>query len=213
MDLFESFLYGIKATTWPEWLAVVCSVCYVLLAAIRSIWCWVFALAASLIYVYLCINYQLYIESGLQAFYVLMAIYGWVVWSRKKIISLPVEHIDQVSDKKDDEIKRWPFKLHVINIGASGIAASGLGFVFDTYTDQAYPYIDAFTTCYSLAATFMVTRKVLENWIYWIVIDAVSIWLYAQRSLILTAVLSFLFTILAVIGFVKWRKKYKMQRI
>lgn len=98
---------------------------------------------------------------------------------------------------------------HFINILVSGVVAFILGYIFDHYTKQANPYVDAFTTCYSLSATFMVTRKILGNWIYWIVIDLVSIYLYAQRDYNLTAVQYGIFTILAIIGFVAWRNEYK----
>jgi nicotinamide mononucleotide transporter len=93
----------------------------------------------------------------------------------------------------------------------SGGLAFILGYFFDLYTNQVNPYLDAFTTCYSLSATFMVTRKVLGNWIYWIVIDLSSVYLYAQQDYNLTAVQYVIFTVLAVIGFVTWRKEFKLQ--
>jgi nicotinamide mononucleotide transporter len=87
-----------------------------------------------------------------------------------------------------------------------------LGYLFEKYTNQANPYIDAFTTLYSLSATYMVTKKILGNWIYWIIIDLVSIYLYAQRDYNLTAVQYGLFTVLAVFGFFAWRKEFKTQK-
>jgi nicotinamide mononucleotide transporter len=86
-----------------------------------------------------------------------------------------------------------------------------LGYIFDSYTNQENPYTDAFSTVFSLAATFMVTKKVLENWIYWIVIDAVCIYLFASRGLFLTSILFFFYTIIAVFGFVQWRRQFKLQ--
>ena len=74
-----------------------------------------------------------------------------------------------------------------------------------------YPYTDAFTTVFSLAATFMVTKKVLNNWLYWVVIDLVSIFLYMSRGLELAAVQYLLFTVLAILGWIQWRKQYKLQ--
>ena len=126
-----------------------------------------------------------------------MAIVGWVTWNHAKT--------------EEVTLKKWEVKKHLINILASGFVAVVLGYLFDTYTNQANPYIDAFTTVYSLAATLMVTQKIVENWIYWIVIDLVSIYLYAQRDYNLTAVQYILFTVLAVFGFVAWQKAYKKQ--
>jgi len=189
---------GIKATSIIEWLAVVSSIIYVILAAKRLILCWFFAFVGSGIFVYLCYIGDLYIESILQLFYVAMAVVGWFSWKNSK--------------SGNSNIKKWGMANHILNIVISGVVAVALGYIFDNYTNQANPYIDAFTTCYSLSATFMVTRKILENWIYWIVIDLVSIYLYAQRDYNLTAVQYGLFAILAVFGYIAWRNEYKHQK-
>jgi nicotinamide mononucleotide transporter len=126
-----------------------------------------------------------------------MAIVGWISWKK--------------SEADKSSVIKWEMKSHLINIFLSGSLAFVLGYVFDNYTNQANPYVDAFTTCFSLSATFMVTKKILENWIYWIVIDLVSIYLYAQRDYNLSAIQYGLFTILAVFGFMAWQKEYKTQ--
>lgn len=200
MSFFESVYQGILLTSIWEWIAVLTGVAYVILAALRSIWCWGFAIVSSSIYVYLCIAGQLYIESVLQVFYVVMGIVGWMAWT---------EDNDEFS--KEKELSFWSIKSHILNIGVSGITALGLGFCFDYFTNQANPYADAFTTVFSLVATFMVIQKVVENWIYWIVIDIVSIFLYHQRGYSLSAVLYFVFTILAIVGLIAWYKKFKLQ--
>jgi len=84
-----------------------------------------------------------------------------------------------------------------------------MGFYFSTYTDAAMPLVDSFTTVFSLFATYMVVKKVLENWIYWIVIDAVSVYLYHSRELEQTALLFIVYTIIAVFGYFAWLKKLK----
>lgn len=203
-----SFIDQILATSVLEWLAVLSGVIYVILVSLRSIYCWLFALISSAIYIYICIIYNLYIESGLQAFYAFMAIYGWYVWSAENRMKT-FDVLDEKNDEVGPTIIRWTFNEHVMNIVISGVVAYGLGFIFQNYTDQANPYMDAFTTVYSLAATYMVTQKALGNWVYWIVIDLVSIYLYSSRGLQLSAVLYGLFTILAVIGFITWRKQFK----
>ena len=198
MSFITSVWEGIKVTSIFEWLAVVSSIIYVILAAKRLILCWVFAFVGSILFVYLCYIGDLYIEAILQLFYVAMAIVGWFSWKNL--------------ETKRYSIKKWGMNNHFLNIIISGIVAFVLGYIFDNYTNQANPYVDAFTTCYSLSATFMVTRKILGNWIYWIVIDLVSIYLYAQRDYNLTAVQYGLFTIIAVFGFIAWRNEYKHQK-
>lgn len=198
MSFFTSVYEGIKATSLVEWLAVVSTITYVILVAKRLIICWIFAFVGSSLFVYLCYIGELYIESILQLFYVAMAIVGWVSWKK--------------SETGKSSVIKWEMKSHLINIFLSGTLAFVLGYIFDNFTNQANPYVDAFTTCFSLSATFMVTKKVLENWIYWIVIDLVSIYLYAQRDYNLSAIQYGLFTILAVFGFMAWRKEYNTQR-
>ena len=198
----------IISTHLTEWVAVVSGIIYVMLASKENIWCWPFAILSSFLYVYLCIEFKLYIESILQTFYLVMGIVGWYVWSQQKAVDHSRNIIDTPSRESSSAIITWDIKRHVLNSVLSGIAAVALGYFFETNTDQANPYIDAFTTVFSLVATFMVVRKVLENWIYWIVIDVVSMYLYYQRGLSLTVVLYFIFTLLAIIGFISWRKRY-----
>ncbi len=197
MSFITSVWEGILATSIIEWLAVFSSIIYVILAAKRLILCWLFAFIGSALFVYLCYIGDLYIESILQLFYVIMAVVGWISWKK--------------TESDISRIKKWKINNHLINILISAVIAFFLGYIFDHHTNQANPYVDAFTTCYSLSATFMVTRKVLGNWIYWIVIDLVSIYLYAQRDYNLTAVQYGIFTLLAVFGFMAWRKQFKKQ--
>ena len=211
MSFLESVYQGILSTSIWEWIAVVCGIAYVILAALRNNVCWYFAIASSGIYIYLCLNGKLYIESVLQVFYVIMAIVGWVAW--RKDGSNESDELDKLLDlpESKDLVKIWPLSYHLFNILISAGVAFILGFCFDILTNQAFPYADAFTTVFSLIATFMVVKKVLENWIYWIVIDVVSIFLYHERGYSLSAVLYFIFTLLAIVGFVAWYKKFKTQ--
>ena len=198
MSFFSLLWEGIKATSLVEWLAVVSSIVYVILTAKRIIWCWLFAFIGSLLFVYLCYVGQLYIEASLQLFYVAMAVVGWLSWN----------HSDQ-----QVTIDKWSSKYHVLNVLICASIAMLIGFLFDQYTQQAYPYVDAFTTVFSLSATYMVTRKILGNWVYWIFIDIFLIYLYAQRDYHLTAVQYVIFTVLAVYGYLAWKKEYKRQQL
>ena len=131
----------------------------------------------------------------LQIFYFGMAIYGWFMWTSD----------DQT---KDVVVIRWPIRYHFYNILISGALMVFIGYIFDTYSNQANPYLDAFTTIFSLMATFMVAKKVLENWIYWIIIDAFSVYLFFSRGLYMIAALFVVYTVIALIGYFHWRKHY-----
>ena len=193
--MLDNLIEGIISTSILEWIAVCSSIIYVILAAKKLIYCWLFAFISSALYVYICFTANLYLESVLQLFYVVMAIVGFLLWNRSN----------------SGQIIKWPVKYHVINLTLSTITALILGYLFSRFTDQASPYIDASTTVFSLAATFMVTKKVLENWIYWIIIDAISVYLYFSRDLHLTAVLFLVFTILAIAGYMSWNRTSKSE--
>lgn len=201
MDYLEGFLAGIRATSFWEWLAVLTSMLYVFFAAKKMLISWLFALITSSLYIYICFTIQLYIETLLQVFYLIMAIIGWYSWQKQS----------GLAQSERFGIRTWKWRYHLLNILLSAILSLLLGALFDATTNQANPYIDAFTTVYSLAATYMVTQKILENWLYWVVIDATSIYLYAERGLILSSVLFLFFTVLAVYGFFAWRRDYKKQ--
>jgi len=191
--VFDNLIEGILSTSALEWIAVSSSIIYVILAARKLIYCWLFAFISSALYVYICLSANLYLESVLQLFYVVMAVVGFLLWNKSE----------------SEEIIKWPAKYHVINLSLSTLTVLLFGYLFSVYTDQANPYVDASTTVFSLVATFMVTKKVLENWIYWIIIDAVSVYLYFSRDLHLTAVLFVIFTVLAIVGYVSWNKTMK----
>ena len=196
----ENIISTFEATSILEWMGVVAGVFYVVLLSYKLILAWFFALISSLVYVYLCYVSNLFLETGLQFFYVVMAVYGWYKWNKE-------------SSGKDREITTWTIKTHTINISISTFLFLSLGFLFDNYTSQANPYTDAFSTVFSLGATYMVTKKVLENWIYWVVIDAVCIYLFVSRELYLTAVLFFIYTLIALFGYFQWRRKFISQTV
>jgi nicotinamide mononucleotide transporter len=199
MYRIEQITLEILNTSLMEWIAVVASLIYVVLMARKKISAWFFAAIGSGVYVYLCFNNQLYLEMILQLFYVAMAVWGFINWRKTQY--------------DDQFIRRWKLSAHGLNILISFALAWILGFIADQYTDQAMPYLDAFTTVFSLAATFMVTQKVLENWIYWIVIDIASVFLYESKELNLTAALFVFYAFVSVIGFFSWLKAYKKQGV
>lgn len=195
--MLKELYFEIISTSALEYAAVVTSLLYVYFATKGKRICWFFALISTAIYSYIFVAVELFLESGLQVFYVIMAIYGYFTWRKNS-------HGSQ-------KIRTWQFRHHIFNISFSALLTFILGYIFATRVGQESPYLDAFTTVFSIAATFMVAYRVLENWIYWIVIDSVSIYLYQSKALYLSALLMLIFTFLAVKGLVTWRKLYKNQ--
>ncbi len=177
-----------------ETLAVISSVIYVALAAKENILCWGAAAISVSLYIYICFSAQLYAETGLQIFYLCMALYGYYNWNKKE---------------QSLQIIEWSINKHFLVLIAGTILTFLMGFYFTTYTDAKMPVLDSFTTVFSIFATYMVVKKILGNWLYWIVIDAVSVYLYSNRDLHLTSLLFITFTIIAIFGYFSWTKKMK----
>ena len=179
-----------------ETIAVIFSLIYVVLAAKENKLCWAASIISVSLYIYICHHAGLYAETGLQIFYLMMAFYGMWNWSKKQ-------------KNKYIKVTEWSYKKHGIILISGALLTLILGFYFTTYTNAKLPILDSFTTVFSLFATYMVVNKVLENWIYWIVIDLVSVNLYYSRELEQTAVLFIIYTIIAVFGYFSWIKKIK----
>ena len=177
-----------------ESIAVFFSILYVVLAVRENIWCWGAACISVSIYIYICYTAKLYPETGLQIFYLIMAGVGYYMWNK---------------DNKE-EIKEWSELKHLGIIFLGTILTFFMGFYFSIYTDSAMPITDSFTTIFSLIATYMVVKKVLGNWLYWIVIDLVSVYLYFNRDLHLTSLLFIIYTIIAVFGYFSWVNRKKI---
>jgi nicotinamide mononucleotide transporter len=134
-------------------------------------------------------------ESGLQVYYLIMAVYGWWQWQHGK-------------EGRQLPVSVWPVKYHVIAILTILVATLISGSMLSG-TDQRLGYVDSFTTWGAVLTTYMVTRKVLENWIYWLVIDGVSIYLYLDRELYFTALLFAAYIVIIFFGFWSWWQDYQ----
>ncbi len=178
-----------------EWTAVLLNVAYVVLVWYEKKICWLFGGVGSLLSVYYFQHedIRLYSESGLYLFYAVIAIYGWWSWSRTDEL-----RISELS---------WRWHLGIIGVGF--FLASIISYYTGTYTDAARPFADSLSTVFGVLATFLTIRKVLTNWVYWIVIDLFSIWLYLSRESEIYAIQMAVFTVLAIFGLIQWRKEFK----
>lgn len=178
-----------------EIVAVILAVAYLLLAAKEIIWCWLCAFVSSAIYVYLFWQVGLLMESMLNVFYISMALAGWLQWRYGG---------DKQEGLSIKTLKAWQHALILLLIL---ILAWLNGWFMQNNTAAAWPYVDSFTTWASILTTFMVIYKVLENWVYWFVIDALSIYLYLDRGLYLTVLLFLIYLVIVVFGFISWRNR------
>ena len=187
--------------TLLESIAVVMAIGYLLLAIRENIWCWLCAGISTAIYVWIFVGARLYMESALNVFYFGMAIYGWHVW-----------HSGRVGGHKRPVVK-WPLQTHGIAAAVIFFVSLASGYLLSTRTDAAFPYIDSLTTWSAIWATFLVARKVLENWWYWLAIDIASVFIYWSRDLELTAGLFVLYVAMIPFGIVSWTRSWRENRI
>ncbi|HEY0961040.1 MAG TPA: nicotinamide riboside transporter PnuC [Pseudomonadales bacterium] len=185
-----------------EALAVALALAYLYLAARENIWCWLCAFASSLLYVFVLWDARLLTEAGLNVFYMVMAVAGWHQWRRRGA----GEGLSQIVS-----MKWW----HHVPLFALLFVMTWLsGYAMQTWTTAAYPFVDSFITWGSVITTVLVIRKVLENWLYWVLFDSVAIFLYINRGLYMTAVLFGLYVVIVIFGYMRWRRSYlrKLER-
>jgi nicotinamide mononucleotide transporter len=193
---------GEQLAAWSpaEVTAVVFAILYLLLAIRENIWCWFCAGISTAIYVWLFITAKLYMESLLNVFYFGMAIYGWMAWNSGRDSS----HARPVTV--------WPMRVHVVANSIVIVLVFFTGTWLSRYSDAAYPYVDSATTFAAMWATFLVARKVLENWWYWLAIDVVSIFIYWSRGLELTSLLFVVYVVMIPFGLISWSRSYRNQQ-
>jgi len=193
----ESLLEQARNIGAVEAVAVIAAVAYLVLAIREHIGCWLFAGLSTAIYVYLFVEARLYMESALNVFYFAMAVYGWRVWTTGR------------TDGHELPVSVWSLQTHCAAIaGIAGLSLAS-GCLLDRFTDAAYPYVDSLTTWAAIWATFLVARKVLENWWYWLVIDAVSVVIYWTRDLQLTALLFAVYVVMIPFGLISWTRSWR----
>lgn len=181
-----------------EITATIAGVVYVVLAARRDRLCWIAGAVGSALFGVLAAWRGLPMQGGLQVYYVGMSVYGWVTWTRQ-------------SRNGDLPVTTWSWKGHLIAGAAltaiSWLTARGLA----TFTEAAWPFLDSLTTWFSLFATWLVARAKLENWIYWIIIDGVLVFLCYRQDMPLMALLYAFYVVVAAAGLVAWRRRLHLQ--
>lgn len=195
--LATALLQAARAMSAWEAAAVVLGVAYLLLAMRESLWCWYAAFVSTAIFLVLFWQVGLLMESALQVYYLAMAVYGWWQWQHGS------------GGEAELAISRWDSRHHLAALAAVLLLSAVSGALLQHYTGAALPYLDSFTSWGSILTTWMVARKILENWLYWLVIDSVSIYLYLDRGLYLTALLFALYLIIVLFGYRKWLLHYQ----
>ncbi len=198
-ELMQAVVLDASALRAWEAFAVILAIAYLLLAMRENILCWYCALFSTAIYIHLFWNVSLLMESALNVYYLIMAVFGWYQWKYGGKANSPLK------------IQSLALRTNLLVISAVLVAAGISGWILSQHSQAAWPYIDSFTTWASVATTYMVARKYLQNWLYWLVIDSISIPLYIDRGLYLTAFLFFIYLFIVMAGYFNWRQRYQSQ--
>ncbi len=178
-----------------EITGTVLSLIYLFLLVKENIWCWLFSILSAILFIYSFIGVKLYSEAILYSFFILFSIYGWYKWSQ--------------NEKGETlAIKTLPLKNHIFWIIAGFILALGVGYIFKTYTDAEKSFIDSNTTVFGLIASYLEAHKYLYAWVYWIILNAVTVGLYFSQGLKVYAGLYVIYFVMSGVGLWNWRQKY-----
>lgn len=178
-----------------EWAAVVLALGYLVLAVRQNLWCWACAIASSGIYLVLFARAGLEMQAVLQVFYIAMGVYGWWAWRGGGVRGGSLA------------VSVWRVQRHLLAVGVIAAATLVNGWIIARSQGGAVPYVDALVAWTSVLATWLVARKVLENWLYWIGVDAIAAALYWSQGFHATAVLFLLYVGIAARGYVVWRRE------
>ncbi|MDQ3100053.1 MAG: nicotinamide riboside transporter PnuC [Bacteroidota bacterium] len=182
-----------------EVIAVAGNLAYTIYMMLNKRIGWLFGIAASLIGTVIFLHQNVFAQVGLNVFYAIMGIYGWLSWKRSEGKELPITHRTLL--------------FHLAMIGVGVILAVVIAFVLDQLPEAQYIEIDGFVTGFSLLATWMLARRILENWAYWIGADAVAIWLYWQIDLHWYAGLYAIYVIISIIALVRWHGQWQKDAV
>jgi len=194
-NILQNITAAFFAQSWLEVVAVVTAILYLVLAVRENKWCWLFGFISTAIYVYLFYHVSLLSESLLNFYYLIMAVYGWIQWNKK----------DPVTQVK---ITRLRHSTH-IKVGLTCAVLTPIIGYFMQKLGASFPYIDAFVAILAVAATLMTAKKIFENWHYWLVVDVISIYLFWQKEMYLTALLFVVYIVLIFVGIRHWKRLMK----
>jgi nicotinamide mononucleotide transporter len=184
-----------------ELLGAILGILYVVFSIRQNILTWPTGLLTSLLYIVVFFNSGLYAAMSLQVYYVAISFYGWYFWLSRK----------STNNKSQLQVQLVKKRLWIKMGGISILIYSVILFILIKYSDSNVPYLDSLTTSLSIMATWMMAKKYIEHWIIWIFIDLVSSGLYLYKNLWPTVLLFIVYTIMAFLGYIEWKKDLKIE--
>lgn len=190
-----------------EILGALTGLAYLYFSIQQKIWLWPLGITTSVFYIIIFYQSKLYADMGLNVYYVLISVYGWYNWLSEKNENSPQLPVKRLT------IIEWLYTM--LSIAILWVTIAYILLYLPSKIDlppSELPWWDAFTTGASIVATFLLARKFIDQWILWIIIDAVSAGMYVYKGLYPTVILFAVYTSMAVIGYFQWNKSYKIQK-
>lgn len=178
-----------------EWIAAAVSLLGIWFNAKRVVWNWGVSIVASILYAIVFYHSKLYADCGLQFVFVSLSVFGWFEWNKSA----------EVSTTHNVQIRYISIRLALALFALWLSGSAALYWVLSTYTDAQVPLVDSALTVASMCAQYVSSKRYIENWLMWIVIDACYVALFYNRALYPTAILYGVFTIVAWLGYKEWR--------
>lgn len=184
-------------THWLDIATTILGIAYLILEYRASIALWIVGIVMPAMDVYLYWQHGLYGDAGMAVYYAIAALYGYAVWLFGK------KHGQAAGEAMP--ITRFPRRLLLRTCGVFFVVWAAVYYVLVSYTDSTVPLLDAFTNAMSFVGLWALARKYIEQWLFWILVDAISCYLYVVKGIPFKAALYGLYTVIAVMGYYKWK--------
>jgi nicotinamide mononucleotide transporter len=200
LDLWHQFLEGLKQTTPIEYIAVFAGIASVWFSRIENILVYPVGLINTIIYVYISFKYQLFGEATVNFYYTVMSLYGWYLWARMDKEHQPIVQVTS-SDRK-----WWQYQLCFF-LAFYVVIYLALVYLKSAFFNGAIPWADAFASATAFTGMWLMTKKKVESWYWWILTNMASIPLYFVKHLVFTSVYYVVLLIMAFYGLAEWKKR------
>lgn len=197
---------------WLDITTTILGLAYILLEYRASIWMWAVGAVMQLLGIVLYYQKGLYADCGMEFYYLIMTAYGWMKWmghSRTLAVAASGE-VPGEERTMERPIRHIPQRVAMRWMGIALLLWLAIWWVLSTFTDSTVPVADAFTTALSLVGIWALAQKYLEQWFVWIAVDVVTCWLYWQKDIPFKSSLYGLYVVIAVFGYLRWRREMRL---
>ena len=200
--IYQQFIEGMRATTWLEYVAVFTGIASVYFSRLENIWVYPTGLVNTIIYIWLSLKGHLFGEASVNLYYTIMSVYGWILWAKK---DAQQHHLVNI---QFSNAKQWVQQLLFFAVFYAAIFFI-LSYVKKSFAPGAIPWADAFASATAYTGMWLMARKKVESWIWWIATNLASIPLYFVKHYVFTSVYYLVLLILAVAGLMEWTERKK----